>query len=124
MSAIQCWSATVGAACNVQLQLLFKVGKTLVKLLGQPAREALGFGESEFAKFRAGTGHRSANECGALHGKAVSGQGRYNGLHMGLGNVDEQKILHRRGANQSIGVLLGEIGGKAKLRGSDSPTDD
>jgi hypothetical protein len=43
---------------------------------------------------------------------------------VGFGDVDEEKILHGSGAEVAVGETLGEIGGKAELRGSDASAND
>ena len=42
----------------------------------------------------------------------------------GFRDVDEQKILHRGGAEVAVAILIDEISGDADLRGSDAATND
>src|SRR5438270_9370068 len=42
-------AATVGAARDVQLQMLVESGEALIELLDQPAREGFGFGDGKLA---------------------------------------------------------------------------
>src|ERR1035438_2459735 len=56
-------SATVGASGDVQFQMLIETRQTFFQFLHQPAREALGFGDSQLAEFRPAARHRAAPEC-------------------------------------------------------------
>lgn len=62
--------ATVGAAGDVEFDVVAKAGETVFELFGEPAGERLGFGESEFAEFGAGAGDGAANEGRRFDGKA------------------------------------------------------
>ena len=57
-------------------------------------------------------------------GEAVGGEFLDDGGDAGFGDVDEEKILHGRGAEVAVAVMFGEIGGYAELRGSDAAADD
>ncbi len=117
-------AATVGATGDVQLQVMLEIGIAVLESFGQPASEALGFGKSKFAKFGTGASDSAANECGAGHGEPANSELRDDGGEMRLGDVDEEQILHRSGADVAVGIAFGEIGGKAELRGRDASTND
>ena len=108
-------AARVGAAGDVETKLILIVGEALFELFGHPAREGFGFGESEFAKFRTGAGNGATSEGGSLNRKAGGGEFVDDGFHVGFGNVDEEKVLHRGEANVAVAVAFGEIGSKSKL---------
>ncbi len=55
-------AATVGASGDVQLQVLIESGQTFLQFFHQPARETLGFGDGQFAEFRAAARHGAAPE--------------------------------------------------------------
>src|SRR5579862_4769777 len=55
-------TATVWAACYMQLQMLIESGQALLQFLYQPTREALGFGDGELAELGAAAGNRSTRE--------------------------------------------------------------
>ena len=67
-------AATVGASGDVQFELLFEAGEAVFEFRGEPAGEAFGFGEGEFAEFRAGAGDRAAREGGGLNGQTGGGE--------------------------------------------------
>lgn len=108
----------------MQLQLVLKIRIAILESFGEPASEAFGFGKSELAEFGTGASDSAANECGAGHGKSASGELRDDSGEMRLGDVDEEQILHRSGADVAVGVAFGEIGGEAKLRGSNATAND
>src|ERR1700746_753831 len=56
-------AATVGASRYVQFQVLIETGQPLFQFFHQPAREALGLSNSEFAEFRTAAGYGSTGEC-------------------------------------------------------------
>ena len=116
-------AAGVGAAGDVELDVFLVAGKTLVELFGEPAGVGLGFSESEFAEFGAGAGDGAADEGVGFDGEAVGGEFLDYGGDAGFGDVDEKKILHERGAEMTVTVMFGEIGGDANLRGSDASAD-
>jgi len=117
-------AATVGAAGDVELDVVAEAGEAVIELFGEPAGERLGFGESELAEFGAGAGNGAANEGRAFDGKASGNEFGDDGGDVGFGDVDEEKILHRSGAEVAVGETFGEIGGEAELRGSDASAND
>ena len=116
--------AGVGAAGNVETKLLRIIGETIFELLGEPAGKGFGFGEGEFAEFRASASDGATGEGGSFYGKTGGGELVDDGGNVGFGDIDEQKILHWGVTHVAIAVTLGEIGGKGKLRRSDAAADD
>ena len=55
-------AAAVGAAGDVELELLIELRQPLFELVNQPAREALGLGDGQLAELRAGAGDGAAPE--------------------------------------------------------------
>src|SRR5579863_311117 len=108
-------AAAIGAAGDMQLQLLLIVREAIFELVGKPTSEGFRFGEGELAEFRTGASDRAADESRGQNREAARvKRGNYFGS-MFAGNVDDEEILHRSGADVAIGVLIGEIGGEAKL---------
>jgi len=83
-------AATIGAAGDVQFELMLEIGMSMFESFGEPAGEALGFGESEFAKFRAGAGYGTANESGTRDGESASGELGVDSGDARLGDIDEE----------------------------------
>ena len=117
-------AATVGAAGDVELDVVAEVGETVVEFRGEPAGEGLGFGESELAEFGAGASDGAANEGRAFDGQAAIDECADDGGDVSFGDVDQEKILHGGGADVAVGEALGEIGGEAELRRSDASAND
>src|SRR5690242_6410059 len=109
-------AATVGAAGDMQLDLLVEAGEAFVEFGAQPAREALGFGQRELAEFGPGARHRASRESGGSYKQSRPGQFVRNGFGVLFGNVHEDQVLLRSGAEAAIAELVGEIGGFAELR--------
>ena len=57
-------AAAVGAAGDVELELLVELGQALFELVDEPAGEALGLGDGELAELGAGAGDGAAPEVG------------------------------------------------------------
>ena len=118
-------SAGIGAAGDVEAKIFLIVGEPLFELLGEPAREGLGFGQSELAEFRAGAGDGAAGEGGGrIDGKAGGVEFADNVVNMGLGNVDEEEILHGGVADAAVAIAVSEIGEETELRGRNAAADD
>src|SRR6516164_9281713 len=117
-------SARVGAAGNVQTNVLLIVGQTLFKLLGKPAGEGLRFGKREFAEFRTSAGNRAASER-RRHDRQAGGRQLCDyGRDVQPADIDEEEILHRSGTNVAVAVALREIGSNPKLRRCDPAAND
>ena len=117
-------AATVRAAGDVEFDLMFEPGIAVFESFGEPAGEALGFCESEFAEFGAGASNRTANEGGASNGESSGVELGDDGADLGFGDVDQEEILHGGGAELAVGMVFGELGGEAELRRGDAPTND
>src|SRR5208337_1620495 len=60
---------------------------------------------------------------GGFDGKACGGEfGDYRG-DVAFGDVDEEEILHGRGAEMAVGETIGQVGGLAELLRSDAATN-
>lgn len=116
-------AAGVGAAGDVETDVVLIAGETLFELFREPAGERFCFREGEFAEFGASASDGAANKSGGLDVETVSGEFLDDGGDTGFGNVNEQKILHQRGADMAIAVIFGKIGGSADLRGSNAAAE-
>ena len=65
-------AAAVGAAGDVDAELLLEAGEAIVEFTGEPAREAFGFGERELAEFGAGASDRGAGESRGATGRPAA----------------------------------------------------
>ena len=63
-------AASIGASGHMEAELLIELRKTLFHFVDEPAREALGFSDGQFAELSAGAGDSSAKEEGAFDLKA------------------------------------------------------
>src|SRR5208337_449194 len=80
-------AAAVGAAGNVELELLIELRQPLLELVDQPAREALGFGNRQLAKFSAGAGDGAAPEGWGFNVQADLAQFARQFAGFGVGHV-------------------------------------
>ncbi len=117
-------AATIGAAGDVEFQLLIETGDAFLEFGGQPAREAFGFREREFAVFRAGASHRAAGEGRSFDGESGFGQRGRNLRRIGGWDIRDQQILHHGGAHAAIAVAIGEIRRDMQLLRGDASTRD
>jgi hypothetical protein len=83
-------AATIGAAGDVQFELMLEIGIAIFESFGEPASEALGFGESEFAKFGAGAGYGTANESGTRDRESAGGELGVDSGDASLRDIDEE----------------------------------
>jgi hypothetical protein len=83
-------AATIGAAGDVQFELMLEIGIAIFESFSEPASEALGFGESEFAKFGAGAGYGTANESGTRDGESAGVELGVDSGDASLGHIDEE----------------------------------
>ena len=67
-------AAAIGAAGDVDAELLLEAGDAVVELGGEPTGEAFGFGEREFAKLGSGAGDGGASESGGAHRQSGGGE--------------------------------------------------
>ena len=67
-------SAAIGAAGDMELELLVKLRQALFKFIDEPAREAFCLSDCELAELRACAGDCAAPEWGALYLEADLGQ--------------------------------------------------
>src|SRR5215469_3029160 len=117
-------AARVWAAGDVQLDVFLVAGVALIELFGQPSGKGFGFGEREFAELRAGAGDGATREGVGENGE-TGGVERFDDRRgVQSGDVDEQKVLHRGGAEMAVAAAVGKIRGDVNLRGGDATTND
>ena len=117
-------AAAIGAAGDVDAELLLEAGDAVVELVGEPAGEAFGFGESEFAELGAGAGDGGASEGGGANRQSGGGEFAGDADGVAIGNVHDDEVLHHGVADVAVAVLVGKIGGEAELVGSDAAAED
>src|SRR5580704_3550527 len=108
-------AATVGAAGDIDAELLLEAGDAVVEFAGEPARETFGFGESELAEFGASAGDRGACECGGANRQARSREFASNPDGVLVWDVYDHEILHDRVADVAVAVAVGQVGGESEL---------
>jgi len=117
-------AAAIGAAGDVQLQLLLIIREAIFELISEPTGEGFRFGEGEFTEFRTGASDCAADESGGQDREAARVKGSDYFGSVFAGNVDDEKILHGSSADVAIRVLIGEIGGEAKLLRGDAAAEN
>src|ERR1041385_3021 len=117
-------AATVGAAGNVELQLLLEPGQALFQLFHQPAREGLGFRDRQLAELAASAGHGAAPEGRSGNVKAGGFQSQRDRGSLLTQDVDDDQVLRVGGAQLAVTVALGQVGGGAQLLGRDAAAQD
>src|SRR5580704_49235 len=117
-------AAAIGAAGDVQLQLVLIVREAIFELIGEPTSEGFRFGEGQLAEFRTGASNCAADESGGQDREATLVQRCDDFGSVFTGNVDNEKILHGSRADVAVGVLVGEISGQAKLLRGDAAAEN
>ena len=117
-------SAGVGAAGDVQLDLLVEAGETLFHLADEPLGEALGFGDGELAELGAGAGDGPAPEGRDIDLKADAVERDDQPGGVCVGHVDDEDVLHDRGAQFTVAVLVGELGELQELVAGEPSAQD
>src|SRR5262249_36429472 len=110
-------AAAIGAAGDVQLDLLLKRGKAILKFLREPSGKALGLGEGEFAELGAGAGDSAAGERRSLNRKPGQVEFLRDGRGVLLRHIGDEQILHDGGAQKAVGVAISKIGSRSELVG-------
>src|SRR5208283_2090462 len=108
-------SAAIGAAGDVQPELLVKRGQPLFELIHDPACKALGFRDGQLAKLRAGAGDRATPERRTIDMKADLPKFPRQFCCLVVGNVDQEQVLRDSGAQRSASEALGKFGGGLQL---------
>src|SRR6185369_5176728 len=110
-------TATVRASGDVQAYLFLKAGDAVVQLLGEPAGEAFGFSQSQFAELRAGAGDGAASKCGSADRKSGGGEFGCHSSSVLVRDVYDQQVLHHGVADVTVGIAIAQIGCQAQLLG-------
>src|SRR5271165_376275 len=110
-------AATVGAPRDVQLEVLLEARQSLIEFFGQPAAKRFGLSDCEFAKFGSRAGDDAAPEGGAFRRQFCELQLSREFGCVALGNIDEEQVLHVRGAQFAAGITFGQLSRCSQLSG-------
>ena len=91
-------AAGVGAAGDVEADLLVEAGETLFELGDEPLVEGLGLGDGELAELGAGAGDGSAPEGGDVDVEAECVELDDEAGGLAVGHVDDEDVLADGGA--------------------------
>ena len=108
-------TAGVGAAGDVETDLLVEAGEAVFELVDEPLVEALGFGDGKFAEFGAGAGYGAAPEGGDVDLEAEGVELDDEGCGLAVGDVDDEDVLANGGAELAVAVFVGEVGERDEL---------
>ncbi len=103
-------AAGVGAAGDVEADLLIEAGEALFELGDEPGVEALGLGDGELAELGSGAGDGSAPEGGDVDVEAEGVELDDEAGGLAVGHVDDEDVLADGGAQAAVAVLVGEVG--------------
>ena len=103
-------AAAVGAAGDVEPELLIELRNALFEFVDEPAGEAFGLGDGELAEFGAGAGDGAAPERRALDVETDLAKFAHKFRGFLVGDVDEEQVLRDGGAQRAAAKLVGEIG--------------
>ncbi len=117
-------AAGVGAAGDVELDLLVEAGEAVFHLGDEPLVEALGLGDGEFAELCAGAGDGSAPEGGDVHLEAEGVELDDERGGLAVGDVGDEDVLHDGGAELAVAVLVGEVGELDELFATETSVED
>ena len=117
-------AATVGASGDVKFQVLIEAGQAVVEFFDQPARKALRFGDGELAELGAAAGNGPRKNGDAANGKSDGGEFFGESLGILLRHVDDEQVLHVRGAQVAVSKTFREFGGSLHLIGADAAAQD
>src|SRR6266571_9434152 len=112
--------AAVRAAGDVKLEVLLESGQAFFKLFHQPASKTLRFGNGQLAEFRPAAGDCATPKWRGPHSQTDSFQSLRQLLHIAIGDIHDEQILHVRRAQFAASKLFGEIGGPPHLFSRDS----
>jgi len=85
-------AAGVGAAGDVQLDLLVEAGQAIFKLAGKPPGEGLGFGDGELAELGAGAA-MAPRQKGSPRRASRFRRAVHELARTGVGHIDEDDVL-------------------------------
>src|SRR2546425_7889418 len=103
-------SATVRATGDVELQVLFKTRQAFFELFYQPTSKTLRLGNGQLAEFRPAAGDCATPKWRGPHSKTDSFQSLCQLLHIAIGDIHVEQILHVRRAQFAASKLVGQIG--------------
>ncbi len=108
-------SAGVGAAGDVQVDLLVEGRQAVFHLAGQPLGEGLGLGDGQLAELRPGACDRAAPEGRDLDLQADLAEAMHHVAGARVWNIGDENVLHDGGAQVAVAELFGEVGELDKL---------
>src|SRR5437899_6405407 len=112
--------AAVRAAGDVKLEVLLESGQFFFEFFYEPASKTLGFRDRQLAELRPAAGDCATPKWRGPHSQTDSFQSLRQLLHIAIGNVDDQQVLHVGSAQLATGQLFREIGGLPHLLGCDA----
>src|SRR5207247_4937295 len=100
----------IWAAGDVKLEVLLESGQAFFKLFHQPASKTLRFGNGQLAEFRPAAGDCATPKWRDPHSQTDSFQSLRQLLHIAIGDIHDEQILHVRRAQFAASKLVGQIG--------------
>src|SRR5579862_9552229 len=100
-------AAAIRTAGDVKLQVLIEAGQSFFHIFHQPSREALGFGDGQFAKFGAAASYCAARERGAVYLEPNRIKFFREFIRIDSWHIDDHQVLHPGGAEFTARVALG-----------------
>src|SRR5437763_10404485 len=114
-------AAAVGAAGDVDPEVLLEAGQSRLERLDQAPRKALRLRERQLAELRARAGDRAATEGRGVEAQARRLESAAQGRSVLAPHVGDQEVLHARRPEFARAVAVGEVGGRAHLRRREPP---
>jgi hypothetical protein len=117
-------AAGVGAAGDVELDLLIEAGEAILHLGDEPLGEALGLGDGELAELGAGAGDGAAPEGGDidLEAEGVEGDDQLRGAV--VRHVGDEDVLHDGAAELAVAELVGQLRQCSELVAREATAED
>ncbi len=103
-------AAGVGAAGDVEADLLVEGWEAFLELGDEPLVEGLGLGDGELAELGAGAGDGSAPEGGGIDVQAEGVELDDEVGGAGVRDAGDEDVLADGGAEMAVAILVGEIG--------------
>ena len=117
-------AAGVGAAGDVEADLLVEAGEAVFELGDEPLVEGLGLGDGELAELGAGAGDGAAPEGGDVDVEAEGVELDDEGGGLAVGDVGDEDVLADGGAELAVAVLVGEVGEGDELIAGEAAVED
>ncbi len=117
-------AAGVGAAGDVELDLLVEGGEAIFHLGDEPLREGLGFGDGELAELGSGAGDGAAPEGGDVDVEVDGVEFGDECVDAAVGDVGDEDVLGDGGAEVAVAELLGEVGEAEELVAGEAAAED